>query len=123
MKNLIAFFEIPATDFKRAVDFYETVLDVTLSSCEWEEEKMAFFVEQGETVGSISYTSYMSDFRPSSHGVLIHFSCNNLKETLQKVVAKGGKIVIPITKIQADNKGYFAVFADTEGNHIGLYAD
>lgn len=26
MKKLIAFFEIPATDFRRAVDFYETVL-------------------------------------------------------------------------------------------------
>ena len=28
MKKLIAFFEIPATDFRRAVDFYETVLGV-----------------------------------------------------------------------------------------------
>ena len=26
MKKIIAFFEIPATDFRRAVDFYETGL-------------------------------------------------------------------------------------------------
>ena len=30
MKKLIAFFEIPATDFHRAIDFYETVLNMKL---------------------------------------------------------------------------------------------
>ena len=30
MKKLIAFFEIPASDFHRAVDFYETVLGMQL---------------------------------------------------------------------------------------------
>ena len=36
MKKFIAFFEIPSVDFLRAVDFYETVLDVQLpvSECE-----------------------------------------------------------------------------------------
>ena len=32
MKKLIAFFEIPATDFRRAVDFYETVLNMNFRS-------------------------------------------------------------------------------------------
>ena len=56
MKKLIAFFEIPASDFHRAVDFYETVLG-------------------------------------------------------------------PRTKIEADGKGWFAVFTDSEGNRIGIYAE
>ena len=55
MKKLIAFFEIPATDFRRAVDFYETVLGVQLPTFECETEKMACFTEEGETVGAISY--------------------------------------------------------------------
>lgn len=42
MKKLIAFFEIPATDFHRAIDFYETVLNMKLPTCECEEEKMHF---------------------------------------------------------------------------------
>ena len=33
MKNLIAFFEIPSTDFRRAVDFYETVGNQTFCIC------------------------------------------------------------------------------------------
>ena len=54
MKKLIAFFEIPASDFHRAVDFYETVLGMQLPTFECETEKMACFTEEGETVGAIS---------------------------------------------------------------------
>ena len=81
MKKLIAFFEIPATDFRRAVDFYETVLGVQLPTFECETEKMACFTEEGETVGAISYASNF-DFLPSTHGVLIHFNCEDIEQTL-----------------------------------------
>lgn len=121
MKNLIAFFEIPAADFKRAVDFYENVLDVQLSVGEWETEKMACFTDDdGNPVGAISYAP---GFDPSASGVLIHFYCDRLEETLRKAVAAGGAVVIPVTKIEAEGKGCFAVIADSEGNHIGLYRD
>ena len=113
MKKLIAFFEIPASDFHRAVDFYETVLGMQLPTC---------FTEEGETVGAISYASNF-DFLPSTHGVLIHFNCEDIEQTLEKVLLKGGKVVIPRTKIEADGKGWFAVFTDSEGNRIGIYAE
>lgn len=45
-----------------------------------------------------------------------------MEAALEKVVSKGGNVLIPATKIQAEGKGYFAVFADCEGNSIGLYA-
>ena len=77
MKKFIAFFEIPTVDFHRAVDFYETVFGVQLPVFECEEEKMACFTEEGETVGAISYASNF-DFLPSTHGVLIHFNCEDL---------------------------------------------
>lgn len=99
MKKLIAFFEIPATDFRRAVDFYETVLGVQLPTFECETEKMACFTEEGETVGAISYASNF-DFLPSTHGVLIHFNCEDIEQTLEKVLLKGGKVVIPKTRLR-----------------------
>ena len=34
MEKFIAFFEIPAADFHRAVGFYETVLDIKLAVSE-----------------------------------------------------------------------------------------
>lgn len=118
MNKLIAFFEIPATDFYRAVDFYETILGLKIPAFEWEKEKMACFTEQGETVGAISYAP---DFRPSADGVLIHFNCRDIESVLAKVLEKGGKVIIPRTKIEAEGKGYFAVVEDTEGNHVGVY--
>ena len=64
MKKLIAFFEIPSADFRRAIDFYETVMDWKFSVFECEQEKMACLAEAGENVGAISYAS---DFKPSEN--------------------------------------------------------
>lgn len=119
MKNWIVFFEIPASDFRRAVDFYETVLDIKLSVFECEYEKMACFTEKGETVGAISYAT---GFIPSENGVLIHFEIKDMDKSLDKVIRKGGRIVIPKTKIEVENKGYFALFTDSEGNRVGFYS-
>ncbi|WP_277134048.1 MULTISPECIES: VOC family protein [Bacteroides] len=120
MKKFIAFFEIPSVDFLRAVDFYETVLDVQLPVSECETEKMACFIEEGETVGSIFYAP---DYLPSEKGVIISFHCEDIVRTLDKVLQKGGKVVIPKTKIEVEGRGWFALFADSEGNRVGLYAD
>ena len=87
---------------------------------EYNNEKMACFVQDGQTVGTISYAP---NFKPSEHGVLIHFNCEDIDRSIRQVMKQGGNIVIPKTKIQADGKWYFAVFADPAGNHIGLYTD
>lgn len=120
MKKFIAFFEIPAADFHRAVDFYQTVLDVELPVFECEQEKMACFTEEGETVGAIFHAP---GYLPSEKGVIISFHCDDIAQTLEKVVRKGGKVVLPKTKIEAEGRGWFALFTDSEGNRLGLYAD
>ena len=62
-------------------------------------------------------------FKPSEQGVLISLSCENMEEAISFIQAHNGKIIIPKTKIEADNRGYFSVFIDSEGNRIGLYSD
>lgn len=121
MKKLISFFEVPATDFKRAVRFYENVLCIQLSTSECEDEKMAFFPEEdGCVTGAISYSK---DFFPSKDGVLIHLNVDNMEETILRIEENGGKIVREKTKIEAEGMGYFALFTDCEGNRLGLYSD
>lgn len=121
MKRLIAFFEIPAADFRRAVKFYETVLDVTLAVCECEQEKMAFFPEEdGQAPGAISFAE---GFKPANGGVLLSLQVEDMEATLDRVQQNGGRVTTPKTKIEADCRGYFAVFTDSEGNSVGLYAD
>lgn len=115
MKNLVSFFEIPATDFERAVKFYESVFGVKLEKFEGNNEKMAFFPNYE---GAISQTE---GFHPSSNGVLISLCSKDICETLEKVIANAGSVVINKTAIESDKKGHFAVFIDCEGNRIGLH--
>ena len=40
MKNLIAWVEIPAVDFERAVKFYNTILNIKLDPMDFGTEKL-----------------------------------------------------------------------------------
>lgn len=120
MEKLIAFFEIPAADFYRAVKFYETIFNLKLSVYECDREKMAFFMENGNCIGSISFAK---DFPPSEKGTLLSFNCESISETQALIESNGGKIIIPKTKIEAEDMGYFSTFRDSEGNTVGLYSD
>lgn len=122
MKQQIKFVEIPTMDFKRAVKFYETVLNTQLNICySCETEKMALFFDF--SVKPPLALSWSPDFHPSKNGVLIHLSVDNIEITLEAIQANGGAIVRPKTKIEAEGMGYFALFSDSEGNTLGLYAD
>lgn len=121
MRNLVAFFEIPAADFSRAVSFYETVFNLKLSVMDCESEKMAFFPEEkGKCPGAISFAS---GFNPSPEGVLVSLSVENMEETTSRILSAGGEITREKTKIEAEGMGYFAIFKDSEGNQLGLYSD
>ena len=117
-KKLIAWAEIPAADFQRALDFYNKVFDLNLKAMDWGKEKMACFPNDE---GAISYAP---GFKPSQNGILLSLNTGkHLDETMQRVEQNGGKIQIPKTKIEAEGRGYFATFIDSEGNRMGLYGD
>ena len=123
MKSLVAFFEIPATDFGRTVTFYEKLFGSQLDQMDCGHEKMAFFpAEDGICPGAISWSSEFS-FQPSAQGVLVSLNCKSISDAIQVIEKYGGKILIPKTKIEAENRGYFCVFLDCEGNRVGLYSD
>jgi hypothetical protein len=68
--------------------------------------------------------SLVDGFKPSVHGVLVSLNAgNDLDETLARVVQNGGDIQISKTRIEAEGRGYFATFIDSEGNKLGLYGD
>jgi predicted enzyme related to lactoylglutathione lyase len=46
-----------------------------------------------------------------------------MEKALSSVEANGGEIIRPKTKIEAEGRGYFALFADSEGNRLELYSN
>ncbi|MDA3942678.1 MAG: VOC family protein [Bacteroidetes bacterium] len=118
MTKLISWVEIPATDFERAVSFYKSVLKLDLQVLDFGSEKMACF-PNGE--GAISYAP---GFKPGKDGALVSLNVEqDLEAAIERIKANKGTIVQPKTKIEAEGKGYFALFIDSEGNKLGLYGD
>ncbi|WP_066632920.1 VOC family protein [Labilibacter marinus] len=118
MTKLISWVEIPCVNFNQAVSFYSKVLKVDLQVVECEQEKMACF-PGGE--GAISYAP---NFKPSKNGALVSFNVeDDMDRALQRISDHGGSIIQGKTKIEAEGRGYFAIFIDSEGNRVGLYGN
>ncbi len=118
MEKIISWVEIPAENFERAVNFYNSVFNLGLEGMDFGKEKMACF-PSGE--GAISLAP---GFKPSKDGVIVSLNTGkNLEATLEKIVENGGSVVQPKTKIEAEGRGWFALFTDSEGNRMGLYGD
>ena len=120
MKNLINWFEIPATDFSRAVEFYKGILELEIQETEMFGTKMGFFPSDGTNVtGAIVQGN---DYKPSMQGVTLYLNGGeNLQTILNKVENHKGEIIVPKTQISPE-MGYFAMFIDTEGNKLALHS-
>lgn len=118
MEKLIYWVEIPATNFDRAVKFYSQLLDEELFCCNCESEKMAMLPDDA---GAIFQAS---GYKPSKDGVLVSLNAGkDIDVWLKRVTDNGGAIDKPKTKIEAEGRGWFALFTDTEGNRLGLYGE
>jgi hypothetical protein len=118
MKKFVAWVEIPTVNFERAVDFYSKVFKMDMQAIDCGYEKMACF-PSGE--GAIIYAE---GYSPNANGLIVSFNvADSIEKTINRVKENGGSVVKPKTKIEAEGRGYFAVFTDCEGNRIGLYSD
>jgi hypothetical protein len=62
--------------------------------------------------------------KPSPDGVILTFHLDgSIEEFMNRVVSLGGKILCEKTKIEADHRGWFALFADSEDNRLGVYSE
>ena len=120
MKSFISIFEIPATDFSRAVNFYQSILDVKIQDVDMQGIQMGLFPGDGQMVSGVIVKG--EDYKPSTDGVLIYLNGgDDLQVILDRVEINNGQAVVPKTLIDEES-GYFAMFLDSEGNKIGLHS-
>ena len=120
MANVINWFEIPVSNFERAIKFYSTVLSGEIHRQEVMDTKMGFLPTGNEGVGGAICAG--KEYKPSSEGVFIYLNGGeDLSDPLSKVEQAGGKVLLPKTKI-SDEIGYMAHFQDTEGNKLAFHS-
>ena len=120
MANVVNWFEIPVTDMDRAEKFYSAVLGAPFTRMPMGPLLMAFFPMEGEGVGGALVLG--PDCIPSVRGTQVYLNAgDDLRPFLARIEPAGGKVVIPRTLVREDI-GYFALFADSEGNTLGLHS-
>ncbi len=113
-------FEIPASDFERAIKFYESVFQVTLRREKIGGDLAVFPGDDPAVTGAIvSQEGYL----PAANGAVVYLSAgNDLNPMLERVVAQGGSVVLPKTALPP-GMGHYAHFMDSEGNRVGLHSE
>ncbi len=122
-ENSLNWFEISVADINRAAKFYGTIFGIEMPQQEMMGMHMAFFPFENMN-GKVSGALVQGQMhKPSGDGVKIYLNGNpDLNNTLGRIEAAGGKVVMPKTKI-TDEIGHMAYFVDTEGNTIALHSN
>jgi len=119
-KYPVNWFEIPASDFDRAVKFYSTIFDREFQVTHASGSDMAFFSSEPLEVSGVIISGEGAE--PSSKGILLYLNGgDDLNTPLSKVELAGGTVVLPKTKI-SDEVGCYAIFIDSEGNRLALHS-
>ncbi|NET73076.1 MAG: VOC family protein [Sphaerospermopsis sp. SIO1G2] len=119
MLNAINWFEIPALDLDRAMNFYSIILGTEIIRGEFMGQPQGFFPSDPQGVtGAIVTREYET---PSNNGTLIYLNAgNDLDGAIARVEPAGGQLVMP--KMDLGQFGFAAIIIDTEGNRIGLHS-
>lgn len=114
----VAFFEIVSPDHERAQKFYAELFDWTVSS----DPAMGGYglVDTGAGPDAIGGGIGPSQ-APGDTGVKIYVRVPDLQAALDRAVQLGGTALVPPTDLP-EGYGRFAVFADPDGNAVGLWA-
>lgn len=126
--NPVVHFEIYVQDIARAKEFYEAVLDVTLTKIptpvpEMEMEMWSFPSDDENPMSSYGAGGMlvkMEGFASGGSGTLVYFGCEDCAVQVARAAEFGGSVHQEKTSI--GEYGFCALARDTEGNLIGFHS-
>lgn len=117
--NPVSYFEIPVADMDRAIAFYTSVFGYELQRTTVDGYDMALFPAH-DGRGASGALAQGDVYVPSTTGVIIYFSVDDIDPIIERAVERGGRVLYPKTAVA--DVGYVAEIADSEGNRIALHA-
>ncbi|MEL6733388.1 MAG: VOC family protein [Bacteroidota bacterium] len=122
MKNLnpVCWFDIHVSNLENAKKFYETVLDIHMVDLppEWGKQSTFPFEAQGpNATGALVETESIDS---NGNNTVIYFASKDCVTEQARVEQAGGKVLRP--KMPIGEFGYISLFADLDGNTIGLHS-
>ena len=120
MKPNIVWYDIPALDLDRAIEFYSAVLGAPVVKEEVAGVMLGWLpTEDGERMGCVCA---VEGFKPSADGVMIYLSVNGrMRAAVAEVTVHGGKVQTDVHSIGP--YGFRAEVLDSEGNCIALHSE
>ncbi len=109
--NGLCYAEFSATNLERAKTFYNEIFG-------WEFHAMDENYSTFQTDGIGGGIAKVEEVK--SGGPIVYIQVEDIDTTLKVIGEKGGKTVVPKTKI-SDEHGSFAHFNDSEGNVMGIW--
>ena len=118
--NAIGWFDIYVENMERAVAFYESVLDQTLTLIgdPTGETLMMAFPTDMAAYGAGGALVRAAHARPGLGGTLVYFNVKDCAAEESRVKTAGGEVVR--SKFSIGEFGWVAICQDTEGNLFGL---
>lgn len=120
MNNPVVWFEIATIDIERARAFYTEVFQTTFERVDMPGTTMYMFKSSPDGVGAGGALVQTDDNTPSFEGAVLYFGSLDITTELERVNSAGGTVLLSKTSIGPF--GFIALFADTEGNRIGLHS-
>lgn len=111
----ICYLEIPANRAEDAADFYARIFS-------WKVRQRGDGNLAFDDTGGVSGTWVKESDRTPDETTRVYIMVDHIAETLDQIVAAGGRILTPRTAI-GPGLGAFAAFADPVGNEFGLYEE
>ncbi|MCP4319889.1 MAG: VOC family protein [Hyphomicrobiales bacterium] len=116
--NAAVWFEIPVSNLKAGMAFYNAVLKTELVEMEMGPNVVAIFPNKDPASGVAGHI-YPGKAGEPGKGNTIHLAVpEKLESAMDRVIENGGKVVSDITPIPA---GRFVYCLDPDGNSIGLF--
>jgi uncharacterized protein len=119
MGQPVAMFEVTSADADRARKFYAELFGWTVTSDpSWGDWSMVDTgAGESAVVGGIGASE-----SPGDTGVKIYMRVDDLAASLQRAERLGGSTILGPTDLP-EGFGRFALFADPDGNPVGLWSD